>query len=257
MADGDATGDAASKTDDSGKKGTDKGQDTVTFNEKQQAIIQNLIDERYTKAYDKAKAESDKQTNELKKQIESLSKGKKESAQSGDKGKFTADEVESKISEIKKAAEQQIEAANKNYASILNRSLKAEIIDAATTADCVSPKELAEVLIAQGAVKLDDEGSYEINPPEGITKIGDDGKPISLAVFVERFVSKNLHWKRSNVGQGGTGSVDGDDAGKPKLLSQMTEEEVGKLSEAEFSKLDAEQNLSVAANWYETETKDK
>jgi len=254
MAEDTTAGDATATTATAGQTANDttKSEDTITFSEKQQAIIQNLIDASYTKAFTKAESKYGEQVTKLEKQLEGLTKGDKDAQGDKTKSKFTADEVEAKIAEIKAAADKQIKDADSKYNTVLNRTLRSDIMDAAVSSDCISPRELADVLTAQGVVRLDDEGNHEINPPEGITKIGDDGKPITLNTFVERFIAKNPHWKKSNVGSGGTGSRDNGTPEGQKRLVDMTKEELASLSDEEFKKRDLAENLQKNTNWYAT-----
>jgi hypothetical protein len=228
-------------------KGEQEGQQSgkVTFSTEQQTVIERLIDDRYTKAFAKAEAKYKSQLDEMTAKLAEAEKAKEDRA--AQSGKVKPEEYEQKIAELNKAHAEQIEKAIGKQKAILDKALKADIIGAAAKANCSAPDELADVLIARGIIQLDDDGAHAINPPEGITKIGDDGKPITLNVFIERFIGQNPHWKRF-TGTGGTGSQDGGAGGK-KLLTNMTPEEIGALSDAEFDKLDKEQLLKKKRPW--------
>ncbi len=249
MADNDNAGHAA---DDKGaaKDNDNKSDDKVTFTTEQQAVIENLIDDKYKKAYNKAEKKYSEQVSALETKIAEMTKKDDDDNAQSDKGKASAEDYENKIAEINKKHQTDLESAQGKNKAILDRILKSDIINAAAKADCTAPDELAEVLVAQGRVTLNDEGGYDIDPPDGITKIGDDGKPISLSLFIDRFIAANPHWKKF-TGTPGTGSKDGDAEGGGKILKDMSRKEIMALPRDEFKKLDAEQNLKHTKGWLE------
>lgn len=222
----------------------------VTFSTEQQTKLQELIDDSYTKAFGKAETKYTEQIDALNLKIAELSKTDDAAKSDKSKSKVTQQEYEDKIAEINKKHDEDIEKSNGKNKAILDRILKGDIIAAAAKSDCTAPDELADVLIAQGRVTLNDEGGYDINPPEGITKIGDDGKPISLNLFIDRFIAANQHWKKF-TGDGGTGSRDGGSDGGGKLLKNMTRDQIMELPTEEFQKLDSEQLLKNSKGWCE------
>lgn len=254
MADEATTGQAAGSTANAGTTG-DAGQqqqEKVTFTKEQQSAIQVIVDDAYTRAFEKAEKQTNDTVSALKTEVAELTKltQKDDGNAQSDKGKASAEDYENKIAEINEKHQTDLESAQGKNKAILDRILKSDIINAAAKADCTAPDELAEVLVAQGQVTLNDEGGYDIDPPDGITKIGDDGKPISLSLFIDRFIAANPHWKKF-TGKPGTGSKDGDAEGGGKILKDMSRKEIMALPRDEFQKLDAEQNLKHTKGWLE------
>lgn len=189
----------------------------VTLEDIPQDLRQEIFNMGFKKADGKAKGALEKKLLELGITDENLEKWKKieEDAEKAEadnllkKGEFDKLKLQMVDQHNTKIGEKDTEIKEKD--STIHQLVVRNQLIAEAAIECVNPTHVANLLQSEFKAEKIDGKWYAVAYKNGSKLIDDQGNPQTVKVFLENWlkIEENSYFKKSNVGQGGTGSRTG------------------------------------------------
>ena len=234
---GGATPDAALKAaevktseSDATLKAEGESPEDVTFTAAQQKRLQELIDGAYAKGVRRR----EKEFQHLGAEVARL-KGDDGAAKEGEaaKQRYTADEVAKLLQARDQRHEQELQRWRvdkvASQAAILRQKLS---IGAALAGAGKYAEDAVEVIIARGWAGVNEDGEVIYTPPEGVSRISDQGTEVDVNEYVGRILDVRLPNMKEPVAQTkGTGTSGGGAMGRSrKGFAGMTRDDIHRMA---------------------------
>lgn len=209
-------------TDGSGGNPGD-GAKKIEFDADQQAKLQSLVDDAYTKAYKKARGEYDTKIaksnddiTQLRTQIEELNKKPAETPAGTEEAKKAID----LINKQKEALEVEMKLANESFN---NERTTNALYGAIGKHDVVDNEAI--VTLIRGMVAIGEDGKPFVKG-DGGPKLNNHGEPQTVENFVEEWLRERPHFLKGSAGGAGSNSSMGGNAGNGSVQYDLSDPEV-------------------------------